>query len=110
MLFTHFANSAGLSRQCSKGPQDSLQEIFQGELRQTSSPQGGEGSYTLASNNLAPYLVPMKRSKSYKHGLERSIWLHFATLSIITVIMGVGDNAKLFWQFKQSKQLQSKVQ
>ena len=27
MLFTHFANSAGLSRQCSKGPQDSLQEI-----------------------------------------------------------------------------------
>ena len=27
MLFTHFANSAGLSRQCSKGPQDSLQEL-----------------------------------------------------------------------------------
>ena len=27
MLFTHIANRAGLSGQCSKGPQDSLQEL-----------------------------------------------------------------------------------
>ena len=27
MPFTHFANSAGMSGQCCKGPQDSLQEI-----------------------------------------------------------------------------------
>ena len=111
MPFTHFANSASLSRQCSKGPQDSLQEISWGELRQRSSPQGGKGSYTLASNNLAPYPVPTKCSKPHKHDPERSIWLLFVTFSIITFIMGVSNDAKLFcWQFKWSKQLQSKVQ
>ena len=120
-MFTHFANSTGLSGQCSKGPQDSLQEISWGELshyRGQANLQGGRVRvnglkgviFKLASNNLAPYPVPMKCSKPHKHDPERSIWLLFATFSIITVIMGVSNDAKLFWQFKWSKQLQSKVQ
>ena len=94
--FTHFANSTGLSGQCSKGPQDSLQEISWGELRQRSSLQGGEGSYALASNNLDPYPVPTKCSKPNEHNPERSVRLLFVTFSIITFIMGVGDDVKLF--------------
>ena len=62
----------------------------------------------LPENNLAPYLVPIKRSKSHKYGPERSIWLLFMTFSIITVIMGPGNDAKHFWQLKWSKWL-SKV-
>ena len=88
MPFTHFVNSAGLSGQCTKVPQDSFQEISRGELRQISSLKGGKGSYILASNNLAPYPVPTKCSKPYQHDPEHSIWLLFATFSIITFIMG----------------------
>ena len=45
MPFTHVVDSAGLSRQCSKGLQDSLLELSRGDLRQRSRPQGVKGSY-----------------------------------------------------------------
>ena len=106
MLFTHIANSAGLGRQCFKGPQDSLQELSWGELRQRSSLQGVKGSYILASNNLAPNPVPKKRSKPYKNDLEHSIWWLQRLCQSLTFIVGVSNDAKVFfWQSKWSKRL-----
>ena len=110
MLFTHLAKSSGLSGQSSKGLQDPSKRYPQASSGIGQAHKEVRGYTNLPTNNLPPYPVSKKSSKPHKLDPERSIWLLFATFSIITVIMGVGNDAKLFWKFKHSNQVQLKVQ